>query len=1051
VISHFFIDRPVFAAVISIIIVIAGSIAVFMLPIDQYPYINPPAVKVSATFPGATANTVAESVAAPLEQELNGVPNMIYMASKSTNTGNMSIEITFDVGTNPDLAAVDVQNEAKLAESNLPIDVVAEGVSVEKQAAIDLLKIAVTSKNPKYDNLYLSNYMSINIASAIRRIPGVGRTRNTGSRTYAMRIWLRPDRMAGYGLITTDVINAIKEQNSESAAGNLGGQPNSEDVKLTYPISAPGRLVSAEEFERIIIRSDPDGSMIRLRDIARVELGSSAYTLLARLDGADAAILQVYLLPGANALEVASEVKRVMTELARNFPQGVEWQIFYDASEFIQQSIHEVIITLIEALLLVILVVYLFLQSWRATLIPALAIPVSLIGTFIAMVAFGFSINTVSLLALVLAIGIVVDDAIVVVENVERLMHEEGLDARGATRKAMNELTGALIATSLVLAAVFVPVSFLPGITGIMYREFAVSITVAVLISTLVALTLSPALCALVIRPRGGKTNFIFRQINKWLEKGSERYTWLVGLTTRKTIRAYLVFFILTIGCSLLFKYLPNSFIPAEDQGRFFVDIALPDGASVLRTQSVIERAEKILLAHPAVKHVFSMAGENKRSGSNEANGQMEVILKSWEERQLGGYSVDMTIEEVRRYMEQFPEAEFLIFRPSAIAGLGSGSGVELELQDRTGTSWETLLESADELIYRAALRPEIADASTSMQPEIPQLFLKVDRARAKALGVPLNDIYSTMRAYSGSATVNDFNMFGRVYRVRIQAESEFRKRPDSINYYYVRSKTGAMVPLNVVADLEFTTGPAAVTRYNMFSSTSISAEPATGFSTGDAIDAIREVADAILPPGIGFEWTGITFQEIRAAGQTPIALGLALVFVFLFLAALYESWTIPVSVLLIAPIAMLGALAAVWMRGLENDLFFQIAFIALIGLTAKNSIMIVEFAKQLYREGMPLHEAALNAAKLRFRPILMTAVSFILGVMPLVFSSGPGCVSRQSISTPILGGMLFATSIGIVMVPLFFISMAGLSERRRLRRKEKATPEVSFSEGGNV
>lgn len=1044
-ISHFFIDRPVFAAVISIAIVIMGAITVFTLPIDQYPYISPPAVKVSATFPGATANTVAESVAISLEQELNGVPNMIYMTSKSTNTGRMSLEVTFDVGTDPDLAAVDVQNQAKLAESDLPIDVVAEGVSVEKQAAIDLLKIAVTSEDPKYDDIYLSNYVAINIASAIRRIPGIGRTRNTGARTYSMRIWLRPDRMASYGLTTTDVIDAIKEQNSEAAAGSLGAQPNTEDVKMTYPISTQGRLNRAEQFERIVVRADPDGSMIRLRDIARVELGASAYTLLSQLDGGNAAVLQVFLLPGANALQVAEEVKKTMAELSKSFPQGVQWQIFYDASDFIRQSISEVIITLIQALLLVVLVVYLFLQSWRATLIPALAVPVSLIGTFIAMAAFGFTINTVSLLALVLAIGIVVDDAIVVVENVERLMREEGLDGRNATRQAMTELSGALIATSLVLAAVFVPVSFLPGITGIMFREFAMSITVAVLISTVVALTLSPALCAIVIKPNTGKKNAIFRLINNWLERGAERYTWLVGLTTQKAIRSYLFFIILMVGCGLLFKYLPSSFMPVEDQGRFFVDLELPDGASVLRTQAVVKRAEQHVLNHPAVEHVFSLAGENKRSGSNEANGQLEVILKPWEDRQSDGYHVDAVMAEVRQYVEQIAEADFVVFKPPAIAGLGSGSGVELEVQDRTGTSWEMMLASADELIRRAEMRPEIEDASTSLQPEVPQLLLNVNRSKAKALGVPLNDIYSTMRTFSGSSTVNDFNLFGRVYRVRVQAEAEYRQRPDSINDYYVRSRGGEMIPINVLADLEYKTGPAAVTRYNMFSSASVTADPAPGYSTGDAISAIREIADEILPPGIGYEWSGLSFQEIRAAGQTPIAMSLALVFVFLFLAALYESWTIPVAVLLIAPIAMLGSLLSVWIRGMENNLFFQIAFIAMIGLAAKNSIMIVEYAKQLYEEGKSIQEAALTAARLRFRPILMTAVSFILGVMPLVLSSGPGSVSRQSMATAILGGMIFASTIGIVMVPLFFVTMASLSAR--LNKGKKSNTQVIESE----
>ncbi len=1046
-IASFFIDRPIFAVVISIIIVLIGGIALLVLPIDQYPYISPPTVSISTSFPGATANTAAESVAIPLEQQLNGVPSMVSMNSRSTNSGGVSLDIEFEVGTNPDLAAVDVQNQAKLAEGDLPVDVASEGVSVEKKAAIDLLKIAVTSQDPKYDSTYLSNYVTINIASAIRRIPGVGRTRNTGSRSYSMRIWLRPDRMAGYGLTASDVTNAIKEQNSEAAAGKMGAQPSGDDVKLTFPISTQGRLSRVEEFENIVVRADPGGAMIRLRDIARVELGSSAYTLQSQLDGEDAAILQVYLLPGANALQVAREVKKVMADLGRSFPEGLEWTIFYDASEFIEQSIREVVITLFEALALVVLVVYLFLQNWRTTLIPALAIPVSLVGTFTAMLLFGFTINTVSLLALVLAIGIVVDDAIVVVENVERLMQEKKLDARTATHQAMGELSGALIATSLVLAAVFVPVSMLPGITGIMYREFAISITVAVLISTVVALTLSPALCALLIKPKPSKAHGFFARTDAWLARGADHYVGWVRYVSQRSLRSYLVFACIMLGCFFLFKYMPSSFIPVEDQGRFFVDFELPDGATVQRTQKVLDRAQRKLLGHPAIKHVFSLAGENKRSGSNEANATIEVILTSWEERKKEGYTVEALMALVEDKTELFPEAKFHIYQPSAVPGLGSGSGVDLELQDRTGIRWETLLESAEELIFQLERRPEIANASTSLQPEVPQLRLKVNRAKAKALGIPLSDIYSTMRTFSGSSTVNDFNLFGRVYRVKIQAEAEYRSRPDSIKDYYVRSASGEMVPINVVADLDFQTGPARVTRYNMFSSASISADPAPGYSSGNVITAVQEVTQDILPAGIGYEWSGLTFQEIRAAGQTPLALGLALVFVFLFLAALYESWTIPVAVLLIAPVAMLGALGAVWMRGMDNSLFFQIAFIALIGLAAKNSILIVEVAKQLHEGGMAIREAALEAARLRFRPILMTAVSFILGVLPLVLSSGPGSVSRQAMATAILGGMILATSLGIVLVPLFYVTMAQWDQRLT---KKKVESVVLDSEGGD-
>jgi multidrug efflux pump len=1023
VISHYFIDRPVFAAVISIAIVIMGAITVFTLPIDQYPYISPPAVKVSATFPGATANTVAESVAISLEQELNGVPNMIYMTSKSTNTGRMSLEVTFDVGTDPDLAAVDVQNQAKLAESDLPIDVVSEGVSVEKQAAIDLLKIAVTSEDPKYDDIYLSNYVAINIASAIRRIPGIGRTRNTGARTYSMRIWLRPDRMASYGLTTTDVIDAIKEQNSEAAAGSLGAQPNTEDVKMTYPISTQGRLNRAEQFERIVVRADPDGSMIRLRDIARVELGASAYTLQSQLDGGNAAVLQFFLLPGANALQVAEEVKKTMAELSKSFPQGVQWQIFYDASDFIRQSISEVIITLIQALLLVVLVVYLFLQSWRATLIPALAVPVSLIGTFIAMAAFGFTINTVSLLALVLAIGIVVDDAIVVVENVERLMREEGLDGRNATRQAMTELSGALIATSLVLAAVFVPVALLPGITGIIYREFAVTIIVAVLLSTLVALTLSPALCAILLkREKVGQKNALFRKIDQWLETGAERFGDAVGLTLVHTKRTVLGFLLMGGVAYLLMGAVPSSFMPVEDKGQFFVDMELHQGSSVNRTKPVLQRAERFIMNHPAVEHVFSLAGENRRAGKNEANGQLEVILKGWDERKGDGYTVEKVIEEVRVELSTYPEILAQVSQPPAVPGLGLGSGVDLVLQDLTGTNWQGLLEATESVIQQANQHPVLTGVASPVKPETPELYLDVDRAEAKALGVPLADIYGTMRTFTGSLIVNDFNLYGRVYRVRMQAEDEFRKRPDALQYYYVRSKSGAMVPMSVLADLNYSTGPAAIDHYNMFTAAKISGDPDSGYSTGQAISAMREVLDNNLPPGIGYEWTGLTAQEIKAGGQAMVAMLLAVVFVYLFLCALYESWTVPWAVLLIAPTAIFGALMAVYMRGLEANIFFQIAMVALVGMAAKNSILIVEFAKQLVEEGMSFKAAALHSAKLRFRPIMMTAVSFIFGVMPLVLSSGPGAVARQSISTAVLGGMIVATSLGILVVPLFFV-----------------------------
>ena len=1042
-ISRFCIDRPIFASVISIVIVIVGTISVLNLPIDQYPDITPPAVSVSATFPGATAKSVAESVSAPLEKQLNGLPNMIYMESNSKNNGAAEVTVTFEVGTNPDLAAVDVQNEVKLAEQDLPVDVMQEGVSVEKLANVELMKIAIRSDDPKFDEVYLSNYMSININDEMKRIPGVGRTRNNGSRRYSMRIWLKPDRMAAYGLTTSDVMNAVREQNAPAAAGTIGGQPNDGSVSLTYPVSASGRLETAEEFGAIIVRASDDGSMIRLRDLARVELGAKAYTLDSRLDGGPAAVLGIYLLPGANALDVSSRVRAKMADIESNFPEGLEWLIVFDNAEFVEQSINEVIITLIEALLLVMLVVYLFLQDWRTTLIPSLAVPVSVVGTFIAMLLLGFTLNTVNLLALVLVIGIVVDDAIVVVENVERLMNEENMNSRDATIQAMSELTGALVATSLVLAAVFVPVALLGGITGILYREFAVTITVAVLLSTLVALTLSPALCALLMKKREpGEKNPVFRKIDQWLDIGAERFGVGVGYTLRNSGRTVLVF-LLMIGCAwLLMRAVPSSFMPVEDKGLFYVDMELHDGSTVNRTKPVLERAERYMLNHPAVKHVFTLAGENRRSGGNEANGQMEIILKAWEDRKADGYTVSKVVDEVRQELAKYPEIVAQVSQPPAIAGLGLGSGVDLVLQDRTGTNWEGLLETSDLIIQKANQRTELTGVASPVKPETPELFLEVNRAESKALGVPLADIYGTMRTFTGSSIINDFNLYGRVYRVRVQAEAEFRERPDALQYYYVRSDAGAMVPMSVLGTLSYSTGPAAIDHYNMFTTAQISGDPAPGYSTGDAIATMREVLDHNLPPTIGYEWTGQTAQEVSSGGQAAIAMGLAVLFVYLFLCALYESWTIPVAVLLIAPTAIFGALLAVSIRGLENNLFFQVAMISLVGMAAKNSILIVEFAKQLVEDGKPFLEAALESAKLRFRPIMMTAISFIFGVMPLVLSSGPGAVARQSISTAVLGGMMLATSIGILVVPLFFVIFGRLD--RGLKRKEQIAAEAT-------
>ena len=1040
--SHFFIKRPVFAIVISLVILLTGLVSLFTLPIDQYPDIAPPSVKVSASFPGATAETASESVAIPLEQELNGTPNMLYMESKATNSGSVGITLTFDVGTDPDLALVDVQNTASQAGSNLPVDVQTEGVNVSNESSVDLLKLALTSDDPRYDEIYLSNYASINVEAALKRVPGVGKVRNTGSRSYAMRVWLKPDILAGYELTVNDVTAAIKAQNKEAAAGEIGAQPMSDAIKLNFPVRAQGRLNKVDEFNNIMLRVNSDGSMIRLRDVARVELASSAYTLNSKLNEQPATILQVYMLPGSNALAVTERVKAEMERLSEAFPKGVKWQLFYDASEFIKLSINEVINTLIQALILVILVVYLFLQNWRTTLIPALAVPVSIVGTFIALAAFGFTINNVSLLALVLAIGIVVDDAIVVVESVERLINEQNMEVVAATKQAMTELSGAIVATSLVLAAVFVPVSFLAGITGIMYREFAISITVAVLISTLVALTLSPALCAIFLKPSAPSNNKIFNKFNSWLEGVGEKYTWLVKACSEKAKRSYIGFFIMVGGCYFVFSQLPSSFMPQEDQGRFFVDITLPDAATVSRTNEVISKANQFVMNHAGVAYSFTLAGENRRAGSAQSHGQMEVILQPWQVRAEQGFTVTSVMTDIRKQLYAIPDAEFNVFQPSAVAGLGSGSGVEFALQEKTGGNLTSLVESLEVLLANLNNRPEVAKASSSLRGSVPQLFLELDREKAMALEVPIADIYSTMKVLTGSSTINDFNLFGRVYRVKVQAEDEFRARPENLNEFYVRSKNGAMVPSNVLAKLNLTTGPSAINRFNMFTSAMVNVSPAEGYASGDVIKVIKEEM-AKLPPNLGYEWTGLTYQEIRSSGQLSIAISLAIVFVFLFLAALYESWSLPFAVLLISPIAMLGASILTLVTGHENNLFFQVAFIALIGLAAKNSILIVEVANQLYQEGMDAVDAAIEAARSRFRPILMTAASFVLGVLPLVLASGPGAVGRQSVSMPILGGMLLASSIGIILVPLFFITAARFVKKQPILASKEVEEQV--------
>ena len=1030
--SDFFIDRPIFSIVISIVIVIVGVLGLFLLPIDQYPQIVPPVVKVSASYPGASAQTVTQAVATPIEQELNGTPGMLYMESTNSNSGSFSATITFDISTDPDLAAVEIQNRVKQAEARLPAEVVQNGISVEKQASSRLMTVTLRSNDPKFDEIYLSNYATLNVLDMLRRVKGVGSVSNVGSRYYAMQIWVQPDRLANLGLTVDDLQKALKDQNRESAAGVLGQQPIS-DIDITTPIIAQGRLSSVGEFEDIVIRANPDGSLIRLRDVARISLEAQSYNTESGINGGNAAVLNINMLPGANAMEVAESVKKEMEEISRNFPEGITYEIPFDMTSYISQSINEVYHTLFEALILVILVVFLSLQNWRATLIPVIAVPISLIGTFGIMLAFGFSLNMMTLLGLILAIGIVVDDAIVVVENVERIMNEEHLSPYEATKKAMQGLGSAIIATSLVLCAVFVPVSFLTGITGQLYRQFTITIAVSVLISTLVALTLSPAMCALLLKPDSGKKkNKLFRYINLWLARGNRLYEKLIRKGLKHARRVVAAFGISLIAIWVLNEIVPQSFMPQEDQGYFTVELELPEGATLERTRHITERAMNYLMSREDVEYVLNVTGSSPRVGTNQSRSQLTVILKPWEDRKSSNLRDIM--EEIREELKKYPESKVYLSTPPVIPGLGSSGGFEMVLEARSDASYTDLQRAADTLLYYASQRKEISGLSSSIQNDIPQLYFDVDRDKAQMLGVKIADIFSTLKTFTGSIYVNDFNMFNRIYRVYIQAEAPYRAHKDNLGLFFVKGSNNAMIPITALGTTSYTTGPGTIRRFNMFTSTTISGEAAPGYSSGQAMAILEEIASKHLPKNIGVEWSGLSYQEKHVSGQTAYILALALLFVFLFLAAQYESWSIPIAVILSLPIAGVGAYLGNWICGLENNIYFQIGLVMLVGLVAKNAILIVEFAKDEVEKGNNAVDAVIKAAHLRFRPIVMTSLAFILGMLPLVFASGPGSASRQGIGTGVFFGMIVAITVGIIFVPLLFVWVYKLKSKMMKR-----------------
>lgn len=1038
--TDFFIDRPIFSAVISLVIVIVGVVGLANLPIDQYPRIVPPIVRVSASYPGASAQAVSQAVATPIEQELNGTPGLLYMESSNSNSGAYSLDLTFDINSNPDLAAVEVQNRVKDAESRLPAEVVQNGISVEKQSSNKLMTITLQSDDEKYDEIYLSNFATLNVVDMLRRVPGVGRVSSVGGRYYAMQIWVQPDKMASLGISVKDIQNALKDQNRESAAGVIGQQP-AKGIDVTIPISAIGRLSSVGEFEDIIIRASDDGSIVRLKDVARISLEAQSYNTESGINGENAAVLNINMLPGENAVNVAKLVRKEMKEISKSFPEGISYNIPFDMTTYISASVKEVYKTLFEALILVLLVVFLALQNWRATLIPSVAVPISLIGTFGVMLALGYTLNLMTLLGLILAIGIVVDDAIVVVENVDRIMKVDNLDARRATKKAMRETAGALVAMSLVLCAVLVPVSFLSGITGQVFRQFTLTIAVSVLISTVVALTLSPAMCALLLRNDDtDKKHLIFSLIDKVIDNSRGVYLKIVCRTINERKRMFTFWGIACIGVYLMGVLLPKGFIPKEDQGYFTVELELPVSATLERTRIVSERAVKHLMSYQEVEYVMNVDGSSPKVGSTQSSSTLTVILKPWHKRRHK--DMEYLMEEIGKEFSKYPECKYSIITPSVIPGLGSGNGFTAVLEAKNGYDYDELRAAADTLVYYASRHPDIGSVSSEMQNDIPQLFFNADRDKTQLLGVPLSDVFSTLKAYTGSVYINDFNMYNRIYRVYMQADAEYRSRVEDINLYSVRSASGQMVPVTALGTTAYTTGPGTIKRFNMFTSAIISGNPASGASSGQAMTAIEDIVAEHLPDNIGLQWSGISYQEKQESGKTFLFIALCLLFVFLILSALYESWLIPAAVILSLPIAILGAFVGAAMSGLDNNMYFQIGLVVLIGLVAKNAILIVEFAKKEMENGKSAVEAAVEAASLRFRPVLMTALSFILGMLPLVFAGGPGSASRVNIGTGVFWGMLVGVTLGLVFVPFFF----AVVNRARSRKSGLGKP---FSKTG--
>lgn len=1031
--SAFFIKRPVFAAVISIVILLAGGISMFSLPVSEYPRVSPPQIVVSAMYPGASAETLSQTVAAPLEEKINGAKNMLYMNSLASDSGMLSISVFFEIGTDPDNAKIDVNNRVQSALAKLPEQVRRQGVTVHERSPDMLQVIILNSPDNSRDITFLSNYALMNITDDLKRVKGVGDVQIFGANDYAIRVWIDPLKLKKYSLTVSDLISSIREQNEQYAAGKIAAEPVSGREMFTYTIETPSRMSDPLQFSNIIVRSNPDGSALKLKDVATVELGSKNYDMKKKLNNSPAVPMGIFLQSEANAIETAAEIRKAMKGISENFVSGVDYKIPYDITDFVEVSIKEVIITFIEALLLVILIIYLFLQNWRATLIPILAVPISIIGAFAGMYILGFSINLLTLFGLVLAIGIVVDDAIIVIENVERHM-AEGLNSFDASMLAMKEVAGALVAIVLVLSAVFIPVAFLGGLSGEMYRQFAVTIVISLAISGLVALTLTPALCSLLLKPTHKEPNIFFRSFNRFFDWATNGYTKAVQLTIRYAVLSMLLFGGLIYVTYDLFSGLRTGLVPAEDKGTIFVFSYNPPAASLARTDDLTKEIYNIISSDKKnVENIIQFAGLDFMTFSARTNAAATIVkLTDWDDRKSPEQHALAITSELNQKLFATSDGFSFAVVPPPIRGMGIAGGFELYVQDRSGGDVATLQQHVNAVIAKAGERKELSAVRTTLNANIPKFLVDVDVEKAKSKGVSIAEIYQTLNATFGSFYVNDFNLFGRTYTVDMQAKTDFRNSPDDIDKIYVRGKANEMFPLSSFITLEQKVGADIIERFNLFNAAKVSGQPSFGYSSGDALKAIEEVANEVLPEGYTIAWTGSAYQEKQISSAGALAFVFGIIFLYLILAAQYERWLMPISVIMAVPFAIFGAVVATQLRGIENDIYFQIGLLVLAGLSAKNAILIVEFAMQKQAQGAKLIDAAIEAAKVRLRPIIMTSLAFTLGVIPLAISSGAGAASRHSIGTGVIGGMLAATFLAIVFIPLFYILIS------KIRGKEK-------------